>query len=643
MFCYFKYNLALRYLYYTIPSEFQLIECSILQFRKDINGLRAIAVIAVVLFHCNSLWVPGGFAGVDVFFVISGFFMTGIIFRGLEHNDFSILSFYFARAKRIIPALSLLCLALLVFGWFFELNVVFETISKHIISSLTFISNITYWTESGYFDSGSHEKWLLHTWSLSTEWQFYIIYPLVLVTMRKFMSIKAIKLSVLAGTILGFIFCVIITYKWSDPSYYLLPTRAWEMMVGGVAYLYPIALKEKRKKILEWFGLSFILGTYFFISKENLWPGYLSILPVLGTFLIIQAQRNDSFITNNIVFQKIGLWSYSIYLWHWPLVVYMYTHMTINTLNISLIISLSIILAMLSNLLFERRVSGRNAILLWLLTLGLSSIVFINNGDFDVRNKSQDESNNILNTYKNYEMDPTGLFEKCNASLQILNKGDPKVHEQCISSDMGGIFLWGDSHMGSLSTGIRSEINKNIPFSQLTSSGCAPSFTMKRNGSNRSDIGCDYSNNLAYEAIMNNKPDVVILGTASKHESIDWKTTVFKLHEMGVSKIIIIGPFPQWQPSLPLIYVKRHKGEEFISDFSFVEALVISNDYLIDLQSKNKNFIFINIINNLCSVNELEETNCKVKIGDTLLTFDYGHLTVEASKFVVSNYIIPLL
>ena len=292
-----------------------------MQFRKDINGLRAIAVIAVVLFHFNASWMPGGFAGVDVFFVISGFLMTGIIFRGIEQDNFSILKFYVARAKRIIPALAVLCLVLLVFGWFYLTPLDYRALGKHAGSSMGFLSNIIYWRESGYFDAASHEKWLLHTWSLSAEWQFYIIYPLVLIAMRKFMSLKAMKATVLVGTVLGFIFCVVATYKWPNPAYYLLPTRAWEMMIGGVAYLYPLKLAENRKKIFEWGGLALIILSYIFISKENLWPGYLALIPVFGAFLLIQAQRNDSIVTGNIIFQSLGKWSYSIYLWHWPITV----------------------------------------------------------------------------------------------------------------------------------------------------------------------------------------------------------------------------------------------------------------------------------------------------------------------------------
>jgi peptidoglycan/LPS O-acetylase OafA/YrhL len=323
-----------------------------MKFRKDVNGLRAIAVIAVVLFHFNSSWMPGGFAGVDVFFVISGFLMTGIIFRGLEQQSFSILKFYVARANRIIPALAVLCIVLLVFGWFYLTPLDYKALGKHVASSLTFISNVTYWRESGYFDARSHDKWLLHTWSLSVEWQFYIIYPLVLVAMRRLMSIEAMKVTVLAGAVFGFIFCVIVTSIKPNPAFYLLPTRAWEMMVGGVAYLYPFALQEKRKKLVEWFGLFLIIGSYFLITKDHPWPGYLAIFPVLGAFLVIQSHRNDSFITTNIVSQKIGGWSYSIYLWHWPLVVFGIYFEIDNWIYIG--IPLSLILGWLSYHIIEQ-------------------------------------------------------------------------------------------------------------------------------------------------------------------------------------------------------------------------------------------------------------------------------------------------
>ena len=323
-----------------------------MEFRKDLNGLRAIAVIAVVLFHFNASWAPGGFAGVDVFFVISGYLMTGIIFNGLESNNFSTLRFYNSRANRIIPALAVLCLALLVLGWFYLTAVDYKALGKHAAGSMGFVSNFIYWRESGYFNSASHEKWLLHTWSLSVEWQFYIIYPLVLVALRRMMSLNSIKVMIFIFTVLGFIFSIVATYKWHNPAYYLLPTRAWEMLIGGVAYLYPWVLRNKIKKVIELLGVLLILASYFLISKENPWPGYLAIFPVFGTFLIIQSHRKNSIITGNFVFQKLGAWSYSIYLWHWPIVVAIYYY-SLHSLFIYIGILLSVLLGFLSHKYIE--------------------------------------------------------------------------------------------------------------------------------------------------------------------------------------------------------------------------------------------------------------------------------------------------
>ena len=176
--------------------------------------------------------------------------------------------------------------------------------------------------ESGYFDATSQEKWLLHTWSLSVEWQFYIIYPIVLLAFKRFFSLETLKRIILIGTILGFILCVTTTMKSPDSAYYLLYARGWEMMLGGLAYLYPWQKTKQLNKGLEVIGLLFILSSFVFLNDQILWPGYWALLPVLGTFLVITANQQSSFLTNNIILQHLGRWSYSIYLWHWPLVVF---------------------------------------------------------------------------------------------------------------------------------------------------------------------------------------------------------------------------------------------------------------------------------------------------------------------------------
>jgi len=175
-----------------------------MNFRQDINGLRAIAVLAVILFHFNPAWLPGGFAGVDVFFVISGYLMTSIIYRGLSNDNLSVLQFYLARGRRIIPALLAPCLLLLVLGWFVFLPLDYAALGKHVAASVSFVSNMVYWKESSYFAAGAHEKWLLHTWSLSVEWQFYLLYPLCLLVLKRWFGLKSLRWLLLAGSVLGY-------------------------------------------------------------------------------------------------------------------------------------------------------------------------------------------------------------------------------------------------------------------------------------------------------------------------------------------------------------------------------------------------------------------------------------------------------
>ena len=214
-------------------------------FRPDIAGLRAIAVIAVVLYHFGVKGFSGGFVGVDIFFVISGFLMTGIIFSKIETNKFSFIDFYLARAKRIIPALAVLCLVLVVCGWFFLIPGDFRTLGKHAASSISFLSNFIFWREAGYFDTSSHEKWLLHTWSLSVEWQFYIIYPLIIFTLKKILDTQSIKLSIATLAISSFGLSIYIGNNWPSAGFYLFPTRAWEMLAGGIVFLYPLRVSSK--------------------------------------------------------------------------------------------------------------------------------------------------------------------------------------------------------------------------------------------------------------------------------------------------------------------------------------------------------------------------------------------------------------
>lgn len=292
-----------------------------MNFRTDINGLRAIAVVAVVIFHFSPSLLPGGFAGVDVFFVISGFLMTKIILDRIEQNSFNLFSFYASRANRILPALVFLGGCLLIFGWFVLAPKMYKELSVHVASSLGFLSNIVYWLQVGYFSPSAHEKWLLHTWSLSVEWQFYLFYPLLILAVTQFIPKINLRFFVLFLTVIGFLGSVVVSSKYPDSSYYLLPFRAWEMLAGGVVYLFPLKLSSGMRKGLFYCGVIFILISYVFVDEGVTWPGYLTLLPVVGACFLLYSHQKDNKVFGSVVFQTTGNWSYSIYLWHWPIVV----------------------------------------------------------------------------------------------------------------------------------------------------------------------------------------------------------------------------------------------------------------------------------------------------------------------------------
>lgn len=583
-----------------------------MKFRKDINGLRALAVIGVLLFHFNASWMPGGFAGVDVFFVISGFLMTGIIFRGLEQESFSILKFYLARAKRIIPALAVLCLILLIFGWFYLSPVEYKALAKHAASSITFISNMVYWKEAGYFDAASHEKWLLHTWTLSVEWQFYILYPLLLVAMRKFISLKVMKPMLLVGTVLGFIFCVIATYKAPGASYYLLPTRAWEMMIGGVAYLYPFTVKEERKKLLEWIGLILVIGSYFLISSEDLWPGYLALFPVVGSFLIIQAQRNESFITSNIVFQKLGTWSYSIYLWHWPLVVFFYFQYDNNLIGIPL----SLLMGAISYQLIEKGQLSTKRIILGFAVLLAPFIVFINLSNVN-RSVAEHFDNAYIDFMYNYS-NPACNFRPYDIETETQQE-NLSISEACYtkSGPKPSILIHGDSNAQHLHYGLTKKIGDKFQILQIAGFSCRINDTENKS--------CMASNALFNEKVNKILPDILIISMRNGHEKVNWDAYANVLKD--VDRVMILGPSPEISTK-DLVY----KNRQTITNYDYMletDKFMMVNKTL----KRMANVEYISMRELLCE----DSKQCKFFTDGKLIYADTGHFSKNGSVFVVDK------
>lgn len=348
-------------------------------FRHDINGLRAIAVLSVLVFHFSHSKLPGGFAGVDVFFVISGFLMTSIIFRGLEKNNFDIIKFWLSRARRIVPALVFTLFLFLVLGYFALGADTYQTLAKHAQRSLLFVSNITYKNESGYFDSDAYQKYFLHTWSLAIEWQFYLIYPIFIVILNRFFSINKVKVVIAVSTVIVFFYAFYESHQSKEYSYFMLHTRAWELLLGGLVFLCPIKITNRFRLplIIELLGIIIILISFFIITPEMPWPGGMALLPTLGACLVLFANNRHSLLSPYPI-KKIGQWSYSIYLLHWPIIVLLRSHNLFISFKWYLIVTLA-----LSFVIYEIIEKKRNykygLLLAYLFTLLITTLILTNN------------------------------------------------------------------------------------------------------------------------------------------------------------------------------------------------------------------------------------------------------------------------
>lgn len=329
-----------------------------IKFRTDINGLRCYAVLLVVLFHFGIQGFGSGFIGVDVFFVVFGYLMSAMIIPGVLNKDFRLFDFYIARAVRIIPSIILLVIVFYAISFQFAPPDMFKDFSKYAIKSLLFTSNIEYLKlANGYFTGDSHSNFLLHTWSLSVEWQFYLVYPLIIMLTGKLTrSLKAI--SVVLSLILVISLFSSIFYATIDSSFnfYMLPTRAWEMTIGGIVFI----TSQKNIDRLPLFRIAVILLLISACVNYDikLWPGYAAILPVVATALILFSCNKNSILLNNKVAQLIGSASYSIYLWHWPLFVTLsYFELLADTKCRLLSAFASIVVGILVYMLFEKRAS----------------------------------------------------------------------------------------------------------------------------------------------------------------------------------------------------------------------------------------------------------------------------------------------
>ncbi|HZF85853.1 MAG TPA: acyltransferase family protein [Burkholderiaceae bacterium] len=299
-----------------------------LKYRPDIDGLRAIAVLAVVLYHASPKWLRGGFVGVDIFFVISGYLISTIIFGSLGGRGFSYAEFYARRIRRIFPSLVLVLAATLGFGWYVLLSDEFRQLGRHVLGSAGFVQNLVLLREAGYFDTAAESKPLLHLWSLAVEEQFYIFWPMVL-GLAWARSGRSVLTWMAVAVGLSFALNIGLVYRYPDAAFYLPFTRVWELAAGAIlAYMGLRRQPHHSGRSREWqsvAGLVLIVLGLLVIHRGKAFPGFWAVLPVLGACLCIAAGPGAWFnrhVLGSRLFVWFGLISYPLYLWHWPLLAY---------------------------------------------------------------------------------------------------------------------------------------------------------------------------------------------------------------------------------------------------------------------------------------------------------------------------------
>ena len=462
-------------------------------FRKDINGLRAWAVVAVIGYHFSIAGFPGGFIGVDVFFVLSGFLMAGIVIGGVETIDGSAASiraflakFYLARARRIVPALAVLCAVILVVDWFVMSAKEYEGVGKNIVSALAFLSNFRFNREAGYFDASSHEKVLLHTWSLSVEWQFYLLFPLIVIGLYKLSrSRRRLAVALACLTAASLALSILTSASMPARAFFLLPWRAWELLGGALIWLlYQVRprLGDVPRIALEIAGFLLILGSIVLLDASVVWPGWLAVVPVTGTALVLLASRQDSILSGSRVAQWLGKASYSLYLWHWPIVVALY-YLELETDPVARLagLALTLLLGWLSYRWIETPTRTRlarmprrlefGAIMAGLLAVMLSAHVV-----------------------RSFDGFPSRLPPEVNAIFKAADDANPRMM-QCQGNDKTrvsectyggpdlGVVVIGDSHAGNIVRSVEKALpSPNLHVLDWTMAGCKTIAGMKKIG-----------------------------------------------------------------------------------------------------------------------------------------------------------------
>jgi len=636
-------------------------------YRPDIDGLRAVAVLLVMGFHSFPGRVPGGFVGVDVFFAISGYLISGLIIRDIRDGTFSIRHFYARRIRRIFPALFVLLVVCLAVGGIVLTPTEYADLGWNAAAGAAFVSNLALWAQSGYFAAASELKPLLHLWSLGVEEQFYFAWPLTLAflfarTRRPWMPVTGIAL-------VSFVLNVTLVPTSPDAAFYSPVTRLWELLLGGLlAYQ---AEQDRAGVALRWappgslvasvsrnasslLGLALVGVAAFAFDGSQPFPGWRAAVPVVGTALTIAAGR-AAWINRVVLAHPIpvffGLISYPLYLWHWPALA------LVPVLDIAwsasqeralkmVALGAAVVAAYLTYRWVERPIRRGNVgsirslcaamVLPFLAGMGIAVV------DWQTQRSRNRQQHEIARQMEDLRSRRAGLYRDRRCFLDG-DQDEAAFTPECVveveSRPGSGTLLWGDSHAAHLAPGIRAR-GSRAGFAQLSATSCPPILGY----SARARPNCARINRWVLAWVRENRPSTVLL--AASWPSYDGYQavagTIRELKALGTPRVVLVGPVVSFRERVATVLARQSTDEHVPERLPSTRlARLRKVDSELAALAAGAGAEYVSPLSLVC-----DENGCLVAPGGTaahMLVFDQSHLTPEGSRYLVDGLLAPYL
>lgn len=615
-----------------------------MKYKNQIDGLRALAVISVIFFHADVVGFSGGYVGVDIFFVISGYLITSLILQQLREQTFSLAAFWERRARRILPALFFVIFCCLPVAWIFLLPYDMQRFSGGLITIPFFLQNFYFWRNNTYFEPSTDFSPLVHTWSLAVEEQYYLLFPFFLLLTQRYKKTTLLCLVLFIALIellmLQWIFVEKLSFK-----FFMLPTRGWEILIGAAVACYAVDLNNQNKlslrsaELFSTSGLLLILYSIIFFDKNTVFPGWATLVPTVGTALILLCVEGRTSVAKLFELKPlmaIGLVSYGAYLWHQPLLAF---SRHISTEEPSSFVTSLLALASLGFGWFSYKfveqpfrkqgLISKKALVLFVLCSSVGLVIFGVSGvltkGFESRFTAQQKD---LWSYTNYDVQTLWRVGQCFLQPEQSYRSFGK---DCVGGgQVARTMVWGDSNAAAIYPGLKRQFEH---VAQYSASGCPPVLSINQSWR----PFCKDINQHVFEQVKTLRPErLVLFANWILYKDIDLTSelaaTVDAIKKESPNTAVeVIGGVPQWYPSLPVYMLKRNLYIDQVNTISNKGlSVIIELDRSLSMMSSLRKVRFHSAIDALCLGQECQVTT-QFQEKQVLTTWDYEHLTEGGS------------